>query len=101
MQPALAGNLSGSKTEAQTIARIVCALFYTGKGGIAIEHFHLPTAFEVYSDERKAGFLKVKAAEKEGKRVAGCFRAFTTLAILDAAGQIDTRIAAFLETLGE
>ena len=43
----------------------------------------------------------MKAAEKEGKRVAGCFRAFTTLAILDAAGQIDTRIAAFMETLGE
>ena len=51
-----------------------------------MENFHLPAAFEEYSDARKAGFLKVKAAKEEGKQVAGCFCAFTPLEILDAAG---------------
>ena len=51
-----------------------------------MENFHLPAAFEEYSDARKAGFLKVKAAKKSGKQVAGCFCAFTPLEILDAAG---------------
>ena len=48
--------------------------------------FHLPEAFEAYSEARKAGFLKVKAAKEGGKKVAGCFCAFTPLEILDAAG---------------
>ena len=51
-----------------------------------MENFHLPAAFEEYSDARKAGFLKVKAAKEAGKQVAGCFCAFTPLEILDAAG---------------
>ena len=51
-----------------------------------MENFHLPAAFEEYSDARKAGFLKVKAAKESGKQVAGCFCAFTPLEILDAAG---------------
>ena len=46
----------------------------------------LPDAFEAYSDARKAGFLKVKAAKEQGQKVAGCFCAFTPLEILDAAG---------------
>ena len=51
-----------------------------------MEHFDLPTAFEAFADARKAGFLKVKAAKETGKKVAGCFCAFTPLEILDAAG---------------
>ncbi len=30
--------------------------------------FHLPEAFEAYSEARKAGFLKVKAAKEGGKK---------------------------------
>ncbi|MBR5536599.1 MAG: 2-hydroxyacyl-CoA dehydratase [Clostridia bacterium] len=48
--------------------------------------FLLPDAFEEYSEARKAGFLKVKAAKEQGQKVAGCFCAFTPLEILDAAG---------------
>ncbi|MBQ4577776.1 MAG: 2-hydroxyacyl-CoA dehydratase [Clostridia bacterium] len=48
--------------------------------------FLLPAAFEAYSDARKAGFLKVKAAKERGQKVAGCFCSFTPLEILDAAG---------------
>ena len=33
-----------------------------------MENFHLPAAFEEYSDARKAGFLKVKAAKESGKK---------------------------------
>ena len=51
-----------------------------------MERFDLPAAFEAFADARKAGFLKVKAAKEQGKRVAGCFCAFTPLEILDAAG---------------
>lgn len=46
----------------------------------------LPAAFEEFADGRKAGFLTVKAAKEQGKKVAGCFCAFTPLEILDAAG---------------
>lgn len=46
----------------------------------------LPETFEAYSDARKAGFLKVKAAKEGGRRVAGTFCTFTPLEILDAAG---------------
>ena len=53
-----------------------------------MENFHLPAAFEEYSDARKAGFLKVKAAKESGKKVAGCFCAFTPLEILDAADML-------------
>ena len=48
--------------------------------------FDLPAAFEEFADARKAGFLKVKTAKEQGKKVAGCFCAFTPLEILDAAG---------------
>ena len=48
--------------------------------------FLLPAAFEEYSDARKAGFLKVKAAKEQRRKVAGCFCSFTPLEILDAAG---------------
>ena len=51
-----------------------------------MERFDLSAAFEAFADARKAGFLKVKAAKEQGKRVAGCFCAFTPLEILDAAG---------------
>ena len=51
-----------------------------------MEHFDLPSAFEEFADARKAGFLKVKTAKESGKKVAGCFCAFTPLEILDAAG---------------
>ena len=51
-----------------------------------MERFDLPAAFAAFADARKAGFLKVKAAKEQGKRVAGCFCAFTPLEILDAAG---------------
>lgn len=48
----------------------------------------LPETFEAYSDARKAGFLKVKAAKEGGRRVAGTFCTFTPLEILDAAGML-------------
>ena len=48
----------------------------------------LPETFEVYSDARKAGFLKVKTAKEGGRRVAGTFCTFTPLEILDAAGML-------------
>lgn len=48
----------------------------------------LPEAFEAYSEARKAGFLKVKAAKESGRRVAGTFCTFTPLEILDAAGML-------------
>ena len=48
----------------------------------------LPGAFAEYSDARKAGFLKVKAAKEAGRRVAGYFCTYTPLEILDAAGII-------------
>ena len=51
-----------------------------------MERFDLPAAFEAFADARKASFLKGKAAKEQGKRVAGCFCAFTPLEILDAAG---------------
>ena len=50
-----------------------------------MSNFDLPAAFEAFADARKAGFLKVKAAKEQGKKVAGCFCAFTPLEILDAA----------------
>ena len=52
----------------------------------------LPLAFAEYSDARKAGFLKVKAAKEEGRRVAGYFCTFTPLEILDAAGLISVSL---------
>ena len=52
----------------------------------------LPGAFAEYSDARKAGFLKVKAAKEEGRRVAGYFCTFTPLEILDAAGLISVSL---------
>ena len=51
-----------------------------------MSNFDLPAAFEEFADARKAGFLKVKAAKEQDKKVAGCFCAFTPLEILDAAG---------------
>lgn len=51
-----------------------------------MSNFDLPAAFEEFADARKAGFLKVKTAKEQGKKVAGCFCAFTPLEILDAAG---------------
>ena len=51
-----------------------------------MDQFDLPSAFEEFADARKAGFLKVKTAKEGGKKVAGCFCAFTPLEILDAAG---------------
>ena len=48
----------------------------------------LPETFEAYSEARKAGFLKVKAAKESGRRVAGTFCTFTPLEILDAAGML-------------
>lgn len=48
----------------------------------------LPETFKAYSDARKAGFLKVKAAKEGGRRVAGTFCTFTPLEILDAAGML-------------
>lgn len=51
-----------------------------------MSNFDLPAAFEEFAEARKAGFLKVKTAKEEGKKVAGCFCAFTPLEILDAAG---------------
>ena len=49
-----------------------------------MSNFDLPAAFEEFADARKAGFLKVKAAKEQNKKVAGCFCAFTPLEILDA-----------------
>ena len=48
----------------------------------------LPGTFEAYSEARKAGFLKVKAAKESGRHVAGTFCTFTPLEILDAAGML-------------
>ena len=52
----------------------------------------LPSAFAEYSDARKAGFLKVKAAKDTGRRVAGYFCTYTPLEILDAAGIISVSL---------
>ena len=52
----------------------------------------LPDAFAEYSDARKAGFLKVKAAKEEGRRVAGYFCTYTPLELLDAAGLISVSL---------
>ena len=52
----------------------------------------LPDAFAEYSDARKAGFLKVKAAKEAGRRVAGYFCTYTPLELLDAAGLISVSL---------
>lgn len=52
----------------------------------------LPDAFAEYSNARKAGFLKVKAAKEAGRRVAGYFCTYTPLELLDAAGLISVSL---------
>ena len=62
--------------------------------------FALPSAFEEFAGARKAGFLNVKAAKESGKKVAGCFCAFTPLEILDAAGLLTVSLCGMrLETI--
>ena len=51
-----------------------------------MEELKLPEHFEEYAEGRKAGFLKMKAAKEQGKKVAGYFCTFTPLEVLDAAG---------------
>lgn len=52
----------------------------------------LPDAFAEYSNARKVGFLKVKAAKEAGRRVAGYFCTYTPLELLDAAGLISVSL---------
>lgn len=51
-----------------------------------MEEWKLPEHFEAYTEGRKAGFLKMKAAKEAGYNVAGFFCTFTPLEVLDAAG---------------
>lgn len=46
----------------------------------------LPSNFSLFSEARRDGFLCIKKAKDEGRRVAGIFCTFTPLEVLDAAG---------------
>ena len=46
----------------------------------------LPLNFEDFTEQRKAGFLRVKKVKEEGGHVAGTFCTYTPVEILDAAG---------------
>ena len=47
-----------------------------------MEELKLPERFEEYSEGRKAGVLKMKAAKESGRKVAGYFCTYTPLEVL-------------------
>ena len=57
-----------------------------------MEELKLPERFEEYSEGRKAGFLKMKAAKESGRKVAGYFCTYTPLEVLDAAGMLSVSL---------
>ena len=57
-----------------------------------MEELKLPERFEEYSEGRKAGFLRMKAAKESGRKVAGYFCTYTPLEVLDAAGMLSVSL---------
>ena len=57
-----------------------------------MEELKLPEHFEEYAEGRKAGFLKMKAAKEDGRKVVGYFCTFTPLEVLDAAGLLSVSL---------
>lgn len=57
-----------------------------------MEELKLPEHFEEYSEGRKTGFLKMKAAKERGCKVAGHFCTYTPLEVLDAAGLLSVSL---------